>query len=47
MDLQLIKPDLLPEYLLQVKNLKPKFDALKDAEISTKDFSFYTSLHLY
>ena len=42
--LQLIKTDLLPAYLEQVKNLQEKFAALKDAEISTDKFSFYTSV---
>ena len=42
--LQLINSDLLPQYLLQINGLKDKFDALKDAEISTETFNFYTSV---
>ncbi len=42
--LQLIKTDLLPAYLEQVKNVEEKFAALKDAEISTESFSFYTAV---
>jgi Fic family protein len=42
--LQLIKTDLLPEYLEQVKGIAEKLNALKEAEISTKTFSFYTSV---
>lgn len=42
--LQLIKSDLLPQYLSQVSGLQEKFEALKDAEISTDTFSFYTSV---
>jgi Fic family protein len=41
---QLIKPDLLPQYLAEVGSLNNKFNALKDAEISTDTFSFYTSV---
>jgi len=44
MKLELINTDLLPAYLVQVQNLTAPFDALKDAELSTKDFSFYTSV---
>ena len=44
MNLEIIKTNLLINYLQEVKNLKPKFDALKDAEISTDTFSFYTSV---
>ncbi|MEO7265932.1 MAG: Fic family protein [Ferruginibacter sp.] len=45
MDLKIIKTDLLAEYLEQVpKNLQEAFDALHDAEISTENFSFYTSV---
>ncbi len=44
MQLQLIKTDLLPLYLEQVGNLTDTFEALKDAEISTDTFSFYTSV---
>ena len=42
--LQLIKTNLLPAYAEQVKNIQEKFAALKDAEISTESFSFYTSV---
>ncbi len=43
--LQIIPTDLLPVYLEQVpKGLQKAFDALKDAEISTDTFSFYTSV---
>ena len=45
MDLKIIKKDLLPEYLQAIpKDLQANFDALKDAEISTDTFSFYTSV---
>lgn len=44
MKLQLIKADLLPQYLQQINGLQPKFDALKDAAISNDTFSFYTSV---
>ena len=43
-DLQLIKTDLLPLYLKQVQGIAEKLDALKEAEISTGTFSFYTSV---
>ncbi len=44
-ELQIIPTNLLEEYLKQVpKQLQEKFDALKDAEISTDTFSFYTSV---
>ena len=43
--LQIIPTHLLEEYLKQVpKNIDTAFDALKDAEISTDTFSFYTSV---
>ena len=43
--LQIIPTDLLETYLKQVpKTLQANFDALKDAEISTNTFSFYTSV---
>ena len=42
--LQLIKSNLLQRYLEQVGGLQTKFDALKDADISTDTFSFYTSV---
>jgi len=42
--LQLINTNLLQAYLQQVGSLSEKFDALKDAEISTETFSFYTSV---
>jgi Fic family protein len=44
MNLQLVKPDLLPSYLEEVKDLQAQFGILKDAEISTDTFSFYTSV---
>ena len=44
-NLSIIKGDLLPAYLEQVsKGLQSAFSALKDAEISTDTFSFYTSV---
>jgi len=43
--LQILPTALLPEYLQQVpQGLQAAFDALKDAEISTETFSFYTSV---
>ena len=44
MNLQILKTDLLPEYLEQVGKLEEKFNALKDDEISTDTFSSYTSV---
>lgn len=44
MDLKLIKTDLLPQYLEQIYGIENKFEALKDADISTDSFSFYTSV---
>jgi Fic family protein len=44
MSLQLLKLDLLPQYLEQVGSLTDTFNTLKDAEISTDSFSFYTSV---
>jgi len=44
MNHHLIKSDLLAPYLEQVSNLKEKFEGLRDAEISTDTFSFYTSV---
>lgn len=45
MDLQIIPTTLLEDYLKQVPaELQEKFDALKDAAISTDTFSFYTSV---
>lgn len=44
MNLQLIKPDLLSSYLLQIQALQAQFDALRESEISTDAFSFYTSV---
>jgi Fic family protein len=43
-NLQLVKTDLLPEYLKTIGGLDEKFQLLKDAEISTETFSFYTSV---
>jgi Fic family protein len=42
--LKIVQANLLSAYLLQVSNLQQKFDALKDGEISTETFSFYTSV---
>ena len=44
--LSIINGDLLEQYQLSTINcqLKTKFEALKDAEISTDTFSFYTSV---
>jgi len=43
--LEIIPADLLAKYLRQVpKGLQAAFDGLKDAEISTDTFSFYTSV---
>lgn len=45
MDLQIIKDALLEEYIKLIpKDLAQSFNALKDAEISTDAFSFYTSV---
>jgi Fic family protein len=45
MDLQIIPTTLLKDYLKEVPaELQEKFDALKDAAISTDIFSFYTSV---
>ena len=44
MKLQIIKTDLLTVYLEKVGNLSTDFNALKDADISTENFSFYTSV---
>ena len=45
-ELQIIPVGLLEEYKLSIvdRQLSIKFDALKDAEISTDSFSFYTSV---
>ncbi len=44
-ELQIIPTGLLDEYLKQVpQNLETIFNTLKDAETSTKTFSFYTSV---
>jgi Fic family protein len=43
-NLQLISTDLLDHYLHKIKDLQPKFESLTDAEISTVNFSFYTSV---
>lgn len=43
--LQIVPNTLLATYLERVpKGLQAAFDALQDAEISTPDFSFYTSV---
>ena len=45
MNLEVIKIELLEDYLTLVpKDLAQRFDALKDADISTDTFSFYTSV---
>ena len=44
MELQLIKTCLLNQYMEKVTGIEEHFEALKDAEISTDDFSFYTSV---
>jgi Fic family protein len=45
MKLQIIRTDLLEQYCKQVNNHLPEqFEQLKDAEISTDSFSFYTSV---
>lgn len=45
MNLKIIHSELLSEYLKDIpKDLQQNFDALKDAEISTNTFSFYTSV---
>jgi Fic family protein len=45
MNLKIIKYELLEKYLNAIpKDLKQKFSNLKDAEISTDTFSFYTSV---
>lgn len=43
--LQILPTDLLNVYMEQIpKNLQVAFDSLHEAEISTHDFSFYTSV---
>ena len=42
--LQYIKNQFFPEYLQFQKDISSKFDGLKEAEISTENFSFYTSV---
>ena len=45
MDLQILKTELLEEYLNAIStDFEQPFDALKDADISTDTFSFYTSV---
>lgn len=43
-DLKSIKTQLFPEYLVRAKETFHGFENLKDAEISTENFSFYTSV---
>ena len=44
-ELKIIPSSFLAEYLKKVpKKLETSFNALKDAEISTKTFNFYTSV---
>jgi len=43
--LEIIPVSLREQYILQIsKNLQSDFDKLRDAEISTENFSFYTSV---
>ena len=42
--LKIVKIDLLIDFLQIIGDLSPQFETLKDAEISTTDFSFYTSV---
>lgn len=42
--LQYLKTILFQEYLQHQKDISKKFSGLKDAEISTENFSFYTSV---
>ena len=44
LDLKIISSDLLAPFLEQVGDLHGPFETLKDAEISTETFSFYTSV---
>lgn len=45
MNLQILHPELLHQYLKEIpKGLQKAFDDLKDAELSTPNFSFYTSV---
>lgn len=45
MELNIISPALLNAFLLQVpKSLQQLFNALKDADLSTTNFNFYTSV---
>lgn len=45
MNLKIINSALFTEYLKAIpKGLQQRFDALKDAELSTPNFSFYTSV---
>ena len=46
MNLEILNDDLLEAYIKAVNSvgLKERFEALKDAEISTKNFRFYTSV---
>jgi hypothetical protein len=44
-ELKIISVELLSAYCSQVdENLQEKFDRLQDAELSTSEFSFYTSV---
>lgn len=43
-NLKIIRSQLLPNFMEQIGDLQEKFEALKDAEISTDTFSFYTSV---
>lgn len=44
MNLQLIENTLLPAYLEKISAIAEKLNALREAEISTGSFSFYTSV---
>jgi Fic family protein len=43
-EMKSIQEKLFPEYLLQIRDVSERFDGLRDAEISTETFSFYTSV---
>lgn len=43
-EMKSIKEKLFPEYLQRLKDVSERFHGLKDAEISTETFSFYTSV---
>ncbi len=43
-NLQSIKTQLFPKYLENIQDIAKEFHGLKEAEISTENFSFYTSV---